>query len=112
DTTRKITGPAKFTTARAISAPYSSWSLRIDSGEPSKPDRLARITAGRTPLAALSARATFLLDSGNSVPPVHADGPSAGWSPPRSTLRLSIPIRLIGCPPRQASQTIAVSAPA
>ena len=55
-------GPLKFTTARPISAPYSSCSLRIDSGEPSKPERLARITTGRLLLAALMARATFLED--------------------------------------------------
>ena len=61
-------GPLKFTTARPISAPYSSCSLRIDSGEPSKPDKLARTTTGRLLLAALMARATFLEDCGNSVP--------------------------------------------
>ena len=64
-------GPLKFTTALPISAPYSSCSLRIDSGEPSNPDRLARITTGRLLLAALIARAIFLEDSGNSVPAVH-----------------------------------------
>src|SRR4051794_25627257 len=45
--------------ARPISAPYSSWSWRSDSGDPSKPDRFASTTTGRLPLAALRARATF-----------------------------------------------------
>ena len=49
----KTIGPSKLTMARPISAPYSSWRLRIDSGEPSKPDRLASTTTGRLPLAAL-----------------------------------------------------------
>ena len=65
-------------TARPISAPYSSCQWRIDSGEPSKPDRLASTTSGRLPLAALIARATLREDCGNSVPEVHEDGPSAG----------------------------------
>ena len=64
-------GPLKFTTDRPISAPYSSCSLRNDSGEPSKPDKLARITTGRLLLAALMARASFFEDSGKSVPAVH-----------------------------------------
>ena len=63
-------GPSKFTTARPISAPYSSCRLRMDSGEPSKPERLASTTTGRLPLAALIARATFFDDWGNSVPAV------------------------------------------
>src|SRR5665647_3418173 len=50
-------GPWKFTMARPISAPYSSCRCRIESGDPSKPDRLARTTTGRLPLAALMARA-------------------------------------------------------
>ena len=61
-------GPLKFTTALPISAPYSNCSLRIDSGEPSKPDRLAKTTTGRLLLAALMARATFFEDCGNRVP--------------------------------------------
>ena len=56
--------------ARPISAPYSSCRLRIDSGEPSKPDRLASTTRGRLPLAELIARAAFFDDFGNSVPAV------------------------------------------
>jgi hypothetical protein len=44
--------------------------LRIDSGEPSKPERLASTTSGRLPLAVLTARATFLEESGKSVPEV------------------------------------------
>ena len=56
--------------ARPISAPYSSCSLRIDSGDPSKPDRLASTTSGRLPLAALIARATFFDEAGNRVPAV------------------------------------------
>ncbi len=66
----KTIGPSKLTMARPISAPYSSWSARIDSGDPSKPERLASTTRGRLPLAALIARATFLLDRGKSVPAV------------------------------------------
>ena len=54
--------------ARPISAPYSSWMLRSDSGEPSNPDRFASTTSGRLPLAALIARAVFFDDCGNSVP--------------------------------------------
>ena len=48
--------------ARPISAPYSSCRLRIESGDPSKPDRFASTTRGRFPLAALIARAAFLDD--------------------------------------------------
>src|SRR5206468_4826874 len=109
DTTTKSSGPSKLTTARAISAPYSSWSLRIDSGDPSNPERFARITAGRLPLAAFSARATFFEESGNSVPPFQDDGPSGGWVPSRGTLRLSMPITQTEWPPRCAAQTMAVS---
>ena len=36
----------------------------MDSGEPSKPERLASTTTGRFPLALVIARATFLLDKG------------------------------------------------
>ena len=71
-------GPSKLTTARPISAPYSSCSRRMDSGEPSNPDRLASTTSGRLPLAALIARAAFFDERGNSVPAVHWDGPSTG----------------------------------
>jgi hypothetical protein len=67
-----------LTIARPISAPYSSCTLRSDSGEPSKPDRLASTTSGRLPLVALIARAVFFDDLGNSVPAVHWSGPSAG----------------------------------
>ena len=54
--TQKTIGPSKLTMARPISAPYSSWRLRIESGEPSKPDRFASTTSGRLPEAALIAR--------------------------------------------------------
>src|ERR1035438_10756780 len=77
-------GPLKFTTARPISAPYSSCSLRRDSGEPSNPDKLASSTTGRLPLAALIARANFFEESGKSVPALHSFGPSAGTKPMRS----------------------------
>ena len=70
ETTTKTIGPSKFTTARPISAPYSSWRARIESGDPSKPDRFARTTSGRLPLAALIARAAFFDDRGNRVPAV------------------------------------------
>jgi hypothetical protein len=52
--------------------------LRIDSGEPSKPERFASTTTGRFPLAALIARATFFEESGKSVPAVQLCGPSSG----------------------------------
>src|SRR5512133_1633116 len=81
DTTQKMIGPSKFTTARPISAPYSSCRLRSDSGEPSKPERLASTTTGRLPLAALIARAVLRADCGNSVPEVQDLGPSAGTKP-------------------------------
>ncbi len=64
--------------ARPISAPYSNWILRSDSGEPSNPDRFASTTNGRLPLAALIARAVFFDDRGNNVPAVNWSGPSAG----------------------------------
>src|SRR5918994_12765 len=63
--TQNTIGPSKLTMARPISAPYSSWSVRIDSGEPSKPDRLASTTTGRLPLAVLIARAVFFDDRGH-----------------------------------------------
>src|SRR5918997_6935720 len=81
ETTQKTIGPSKFTIARPISAPYSSCQLRSDSGEPSKPDRLASTTSGRLPLQALIARAVFFDERGNSVPAVHWSGPSAGKAP-------------------------------
>ena len=68
--TQNTMGPRKLTIARPISAPYSSCSLRIDSGDPSKPDRFASTTSGRFPLAALIARAAFFEERGNSVPAV------------------------------------------
>ena len=61
-------GPRKLTIARPISAPYSSCRFRIDSGDPSKPDKVASTTSGRLPLAALIARAAFFDERGNSVP--------------------------------------------
>src|SRR5579884_4227106 len=78
-------GPLKLTTALPISAPYSSCSLRMDSGDPSKPERLARSTIGRLLLAALMARATFLEERGKRVPALHCSGPSAGTKPSRET---------------------------
>ena len=54
---------------------------RIDSGDPSKPDRFASTTSGRPPLAALIARAAFFDERGNSVPAVHVSGPSVGGKP-------------------------------
>ena len=75
ETTTKTMGPSKFVTARPISAPYSSCQWRIDSGDPSKPDRLASTTSGRFPLAALTARATLREDCGKSVPDVQDGGP-------------------------------------
>ena len=82
----KMIGPSKLTMARPISAPYSSWMLRSDSGEPSNPDRFASTTSGRLPLAALIARAVFFDDLGNSVPEVNWSGPSAGRNPRRGML--------------------------
>ncbi len=79
--TQNTIGPSKFTTARPISAPYSSCSRRIDSGEPSKPARLASTTTGRRPEAALMARAILRDDCGKSVPALHEPGPSAGTEP-------------------------------
>ena len=67
--------PRKLVTARPISAPYSSCQRRMDSGDPSKPDRLASTTAGRLPLAALRARANFRDDWGNKVPAVSETRP-------------------------------------
>ena len=58
---------------------------KIDSGDPSKPDRFASTTSGRLPLAAVTARAVFRDACGNSVPEVHAGGPSAGTNPRRGT---------------------------
>src|SRR5699024_1912429 len=78
-------GPEKLTIARPIAAPYSSCRLRIDSGEPSKPDRFASTTSGRLPDAALIARATFFDERGNRVPAVNVSGPSVGGKPARGT---------------------------
>ena len=98
--------------ARPISAPYSSCRLRIESGEPSKPDRLASTTTGRLPLAALIARAVFFDERGNSVPAVQMSGPSLGGKPRRGIGRDSMPIRQTGRPPRWASKTTDMSASA
>ena len=68
----------------------------MDSGEPSNPERLASTTSGRLPLAALMARATFLDDSGKSVPDVHCSGPSAGTRPRRGSGFDSMPSRHTG----------------
>ena len=89
--TQNAIGPSKLTIARPISAPYSSWSRRIDSGDPSKPARFASTTSGRRPDAALIARASFLEAAGNSVPDVHCSGPSAGTAPKRGSGRDSMP---------------------
>src|SRR4029079_6564451 len=105
-------GPSKLTIARPISAPYSSCRRRNDSGEPSKPDRLAIRTTGRLPDAALSALATFFDDSGNSVPADHDAGPSAGVAPWRGNVRDSMPTRVTASPPMRVSHTTAVSASA
>src|SRR5436190_7770929 len=91
DTTTNTIGPLKLVTARPISAPYSSCQRRIDSGEPSKPDRFASTTSGRLPLAALTARAVLREDCGNSVPELHEEGPSAGTNPRRISVRDSKP---------------------
>src|ERR1043165_7784168 len=105
-------GPSKLTIARPISAPYSSCSLRIDSGEPSKPDRFASTTSGRLPDAELIARAIFFDDIGNSVPAVYVSGPSVGGKPCRGTDFDSTPTRQTGHPPRWTSATTEVSAAA
>src|SRR6266508_6637730 len=106
--TTNTIGPSKLVTARPISAPYSSCRDLIDSGEPSKPERLARTTTGRLPLAVLMARATFLDDWGKRVPDVQAVGPSPGTRPYLATGRDSKPMRHTGIPPTWASQTTAV----
>src|ERR1022692_5310027 len=97
--TQNTIGPSKLTIARPISAPYSSWSFRIDSGEPSNPDRLASTASGRLPDAELMARAVFFDDRGNKVPAVYVSGPSVGGKPRRDTDRDSMPIRQTGQPP-------------
>ena len=58
------------------------------------------------------ARATFLLDRGNSVPEVNVSGPSVGGKPARTTGCDSIPITQAEWPPTRASMTTAVSASA
>ena len=102
--THRTNGPSKLTRALPISAPYSNCRRRSDSGEPSKPERLASITTGRLPLAALIARATFFDDSGNSVPADHWVGPSAGVTPWRGSGRDSIPrtVTAVSAEPRLA----------
>jgi hypothetical protein len=84
----------------------------MDSGEPSKPARLASTTSGRRPDAALIARATFFEASGKSVPDVHWSGPSADTVPKRGSGRDSIPIMATGQPPTMVSHTTALSASA
>ena len=74
--------------------------MRIDSGEPSNPERFARTTTGRLPEAALIALAVFLDDFGNRVPAVQVSGPSVGGNPRRGIGRDSIPIKLTGYPPK------------
>src|ERR1700746_2011263 len=98
-------GPSKLTTARPISAPYSSCSRRIDSGDPSNPERLASTTTGRLPLAAFMARATFLDDRGKRVPDVHWSGPSAGTDPLRGKASDSRRLGHTGNPASQGPST-------
>ena len=112
ETTQNTIGPSKLVMARPISAPYSSCSLRSDSGDPSKPERLASTTRGRLPLAALMARAVFREECGKRVPDVHWSGPSAGKLPRRGIGCDSMPRTETGCPPRWASCTTTVSASA
>ncbi len=109
--TTNTMGPLKLVTARPISAPYSSCQCRIDSGDPSKPDRFARTTSGRLPLAAVTARAVFRDACGNSVPDVHDGGPSAGTNPRRAIGRDSRPSMQTLIPPARASQTTEFSPP-
>src|ERR1039457_4734907 len=108
--TTNTMGPRKLVTARPISAPYSSCQRRMDSGDPSKPDRFASTMSGRLPLAALMARANLRADCGNSVPEVHDEGPSEGTYPPRGRDWDSRPSRQTGTPPMCASHTTALSA--
>ena len=89
-------GPLKLTTARPISAPYSSCNFRSDSGLPSNPLRFASTTTGRLPLAAFKARATLRELWGKSVPPVHELGPSIGTGPRLGIGCDSIPINTTG----------------
>src|SRR4029453_16477287 len=103
--TANTIGPSKLVTARPISAPYSSCRVRIDSGDPSKPERLASTTTGRFPLAAVMARATFFDHGGKRVPDVQTEGPSPGTTPSLATGRDSRPTRHTGIPPRGASHT-------
>ena len=74
--------------------------MRIDSGDPSKPERLASTTSGRLPLVALIARAIFLEPCGKSVLDVQRSGPSAGMNPGRDRFCASNPSRQTGHPPR------------
>src|SRR6201989_1173231 len=97
--TQKTPGPGRWTLARPTSAPYSACHWRIDSGEPSKPARLASTTTGRRPPLELIARATFLEDFGKSVPDVHCPGPSAGTGPKRSIGCDSMAITVVGQAP-------------
>ena len=54
--------------------------------------------------------ATFLLERGNSVPPLKLSGPSAGRKPARGVGLLSMPISVIGLASIVVSQTTAVTA--
>ncbi len=105
----KTIGPLKLVMARPISAPYSNCHLRIDSGEPSNPDRLAMTTSGRLPLVALIARAVLREACGKRVPEVHAGGPSAGTNPLRGSDRDDKPSMQTGMPPTVTSQTMEFS---
>ena len=109
--TTNTMGPLKFVTARPISAPYSSCQCRIDSGDPSNPDRFARTTSGRLPLAAVTARAVLRDACGKSVPDVQDGGPSAGTNPRRAIGRDSRPSMQTLIPPTRASQTTEFSPP-
>jgi len=80
--TQNTMGPAKLTTARPISrriraAIDAATRVTVESGQVGQHDDR------RLSLAALIARATFLEDMGNSVPPDHDFGPSVGGRPRR-----------------------------
>ena len=96
--TQNRIGPSNSTTALPISAPYSSCRSRIDSGDPSKPDRFATSTTGQIPLAARMARAALREEFGNSVPLIHTAGPSGGPGRRRGIGWDSMPTKQTGCP--------------
>ncbi len=88
-------------TARAISAPNSSWRPFIERALPSKPESEASTTTGRMPDAALIALATLREPSGCSVEA------ESQWSPVSDlTGRASMPTTETGEPPTRLSQMI------